>query len=314
MSLDQLTLDILSRFQKDVEEMPENATIVDIRESTRALFLDYAGPLETNCQVKDKHIPSPAGTIPIRLYYPPKSESPKPVVVFFHGGGWSLADVEAYDSFMRDMCVRSDSIMASVEYRLAPEHKYPAGLNDALAVTNWVLENADTVGGDTKRVGVMGDSAGGNLAAVVAQRNLTQGSKRIAAQFLIYPVLDVSNSHEHYPSRMALGNGEYLLSRAGIDAANVRYLDDMNAVHTVDISPAMAKDLQGLPPATILAGDHDPLLDEARIYAERLSQANVVADFKCFEKAIHAFISFGDLAVANEARTYLAEQIQLHLG
>jgi acetyl esterase len=230
-------------------------------------------------------------------------------VVFFHGGGWSLGDVASYDSLVRSLCVCSNTIYVSVDYRLAPEHKYPAGLNDCLAVTEWILANGLEIGGDVSRVAVMGDSAGGNLAAVIAHKINSSGKDQIKALFLLYPVLDNSRPHDYYQSRMTSGNGEYLLSRDGIDAALDWYLSLEDDRSDPAISPALQDDLSSMPPTVIVVGGYDPLLDEAKKYHDKLKSFNSVSIMKTYDTTIHAFLSFGILDVAQKGRKYIAEQV-----
>jgi len=311
MPVDTQTAALLAKLKLHDAAPGQDITIAQMRAGANALFLGFAGQSEPACVVEDRTIPGPAGPVPLRIYWPEhKSRAPLPIIVFFHGGGWSLGDVASYDSFVRSLCALGPAIMISVDYRLAPEHKYPAGLEDCAAAANWALAHAEELGGAPGNVAVMGDSAGGNLATVIAHRIGAAGRRRLAAQFLLYPVLDVSRPHAHYPSRMAFGDGDYLLSRAGIDAATDWYLDDPACTVQPDISPLRETDLSLLPPTVLMVGGYDPLLDETRAYHRRLEAAGVETRFTCFKSTIHAFLSFGVLDVAQAGRRALADTIR----
>jgi acetyl esterase len=310
LSLDSQTAELLR--QLGLQPDPPQITMMEVgvqaaRESSRAVFHAYAGEGSPGCHAEDVQVPGTELPIPARLYRP-ASEAwpPSSMVVFLHGGGWSMGDLDCYDCFMRDLCVRSGTSILSVEYRLAPEHKYPAQLDDGLAAVRWAAARVR----DPARIAVMGDSAGGNLAAVVARRLHIEGRIRLAGQLLLYPMLDVSQPHAAFPSRMRYGDGEYLLTRESIDTAATWYLDGIGRRDDPDVSPLLVEDLSMLPETVIVIGGHDPLLDEARQYAERLRAAGVATDFKCFATTIHAFLSFGVLDVAREGRAYLAGEIK----
>lgn len=314
MSLDSQTADLLR--QLGLQPDPPQVGMMEIgvhaaREGSRAVFHAYAGDVPAACHAENVRLPGTELPVPARLYRPAADAwPPSSMVVFLHGGGWSMGDLECYDFFMRDLCVRSGASILSVEYRLAPEHKYPAALDDGLAAVRWATNLTKAHAGDAARVAVMGDSAGGNLAAVIARRLHTEGRIRLAGQLLLYPMLDVSQPHSAYPSRMRYGDGEYLLTRESIDTAATWYLDGIGRRDDPDVSPLLVEDLSMLPPTVIVIGGHDPLLDEARLYAERLLAAGVATRFKCFATTIHAFLSFGVLEVAREGRAYLAGEIK----
>lgn len=311
MGLDAQTAELLR--QLGLQPDPPQIGMMEVgvhaaREGARAIWHAYAGEPPVGCYSEDLRIPCAGHLVPARLYRAAESDQVPPMVVFFHGGGWAMGDLDCYDSFMRDLCVRSGACFLSVDYRLAPEHKYPAGLEDGLAAVRWAAQRQQT--GDVSAVAVMGDSAGGNLATVIARHVHSDGSVRLAAQILLYPVLDVMSPHSRYPSRMRFGDGHYLLTRESIDTTTTWYLDGTGQRSDPDVSPLLAEDLSGLPPTVIVIGGHDPLLDEGRSYAQRLAAAGVPVEFKCFESTIHAFLSFGVLAVAQDGRAYIAGQIK----
>lgn len=318
MALDQDTAALLRRLEelgggaeRDMAALEPAAA----RAASQHIWEAFAGDEISPCHVEPLLLPGPAAPIPARLYRPPASarQGPlQPLVVFLHGGGWALGDLDGYEPLVKSLCAGSGAVFLSVDYRLAPEHKFPAGLEDALGAVTWAIDHAAAMGCDPARLGVMGDSAGGNLATVIARR-LAGNAKRPAAQFLIYPVLDVASPHEQYPSRMRNGDGSLLLARRDIDATTAWYLDGGTDPRDPAISPLLAPDLSSLPPTVILTAGFDPLLDEAKRYAERLHAAGVTTEFRCFGTTIHAFLSFGVLPVAREARAWLAERVARYL-
>lgn len=280
-----------------------------MRAAAARIFKEFAGPIEAACATQDMRIPGPGGDIPLRLYRPPAvAQGSAPTVVFLHGGGWSVGDIDSYDGLMHALCAQSGATFVSVEYRLAPEHKFPAGLEDALAAVKWAASEIGALGGDPARLAVMGDSAGGNLAAVVAML-LRGGDVRIAAQILLYPMLDISTPHTAYKSRMQFGSGDFFLSRENIDAAAAWYLDDTHQPQDPRISPLCADDFHGLPPTILFAAGCDPLCDEARRFVDRLNRDGTAVTFECFPGVIHAFLSFGVLDISQRGRRLLAERI-----
>ncbi len=311
MALDEQTTALLAQLNSQAAKPGQDISILEARLGAVALFTAFAGNEIHACITQDRMVEGPSGDVCVRCYWPEgKQDTPYPIIVFFHGGGWSMGDVASYDSFVRSICALSRSILISVDYRLAPEHRFPTGLEDAYAVMEWALSHGAEIKGDVTKVAVMGDSSGGNLAAVIAHRIQARAGPRLAAQFLLYPVLDVSAPHSQYPSRMAFGNGEYLLSRDGIDSATNWYLGEGAEISESEISPMREKNLHILPPTVIMVGGYDPLLDEAKSYQVRLQAAGVPTSFKCFESAIHAFLSFGVLDIALEGRQYLAQKIK----
>ncbi len=312
MTIDPQTDAILHQINQFAADPETEATIAAARAGADALFTGYAGPPPGDCTGQDRQIPGPDGPIPARIYRPDgaKPSSALPLVIFFHGGGWSLGNVAAYDGLVSSLAVLSGALFISVDYRLAPEHKYPAGLNDCRAVTEWAASHGAEIGADPTRIALMGDSAGGTLAAVVAHQINHGRPRRIKAQFLLYPVMDISRPHDHYPSRITSGNGEYLLSRDGIDTAVDWYLKAEDDPADPTLSPIRQSDLSPMPPTVIVVGGYDPLLDEARVYHDMLQKAGIPSVVKCFDSAIHAFLSFGVLDVAQDGRRYIADQIR----
>jgi acetyl esterase len=239
----------------------------------------------------------PAGPIPMRLYTPSGVIAPAPAVVFFHGGGWVLGDLETHDGLCRALAVGAACRVVSVDYRLAPEHPFPAAVDDAVAAFRWVALRAGDLGIDAARIAVAGDSAGGNLAAVVARK--TRGDdRRPMLQALIYPGLDATRAQ---PSHREVARG-YYLTESLIDWFLDRYLGATDRAHP-DISVLLAEDREGLPPALIYTAGFDPLRDEGRAYAERLSEAGVDARHTEFPSLIHGFVLMRGILPATQRAT-----------
>ena len=248
---------------------------------------------------QDRVIPGPAGEIPIRIYRP-ESDSPMPVLVYFHGGGWVIGDIGTHDTTCQQLAVRIPAVVVSVDYRLAPEHPYPAAVEDCLAATRWARDHAGEFGGDGHRVAVGGDSAGGNLAAVVCLRARDEGDPPLAFQLLVYPATDMTCS---FPSHEENGDG-YLLTAPAIRWFLGHYIPEDRRKEP-DASPFHAESLHGLPPALVITAEYDPLRDEGEAYAARLREAGVPATSSRYDGMIHAF--FGMDAALPQAGDALDE-------
>lgn len=291
---------------------PGGDAITAARAASSDVFRAFAGSSERGeeCVLEDIMMEVGQHGIPARVYRRNDQEgTASPCVVFFHGGGWAYGALDDYDGLLRALAALSGAVIISVAYRLAPEHPFPAGLEDAIAATRYVASNARTLGVDPQRLAVMGDSAGGNLAAVAAQIGRTRGLK-LAAQFLLYPMLDISRSHTDYPSRLSFGNGDFFLTRDAIDASRDFYLTNPSLKDDSRVSPLNERNLEGLPPAFILTPGCDPLRDEAVSYAQRLKAAGVDTHYYCPPGAIHGFLSFGVLDSAQRARRDLAGEMR----
>jgi acetyl esterase len=260
--------------------------------------------------VRPVAIPGPAGEIPARLYRPPVS-TPPPLVVWYHGGGWVVGDLDTHDGACRFLCGATGAAVLSVDYRLAPEHRFPAAVVDALAAFRWASANAASLGADPARVAVAGDSAGGNLAAVVSRLAVREGGPRPVAQMLVYPVTDVSTKH---PSYRFFSEG-FLLSEADMDWFKGHYLPSTEAARDPRVSPLLADDLEGLPPAVVLTAGFDPLRDEGEAYARRLERAGVRVHLRRAEGQIHGFFSLATmLPTARVAASWGTARLAEELG
>lgn len=256
------------------------------------LELDHSAPIVDyqgiDVRWTDRTLPGPAGRIRVRSYEPRGWRARRPVLVFFHGGGWAVGSIKSHEGVCRALATKADAIVVSVAYRLAPEHKFPAAVEDAVAATRWVLAEAASLGGDPSRVAVGGDSAGGNLAAVVAQE--TRGDAvRPVFQLLVYPATELTRQHRSH----TLFREGFMLTKRGIDAYLAAYLNHEPEQFDPRASPLFTSDLRGLPPALVLTAGFDPLRDEGRAYAQKMRAAGVDVTDRCVEETIHGFFSFG---------------------
>ncbi len=239
-------------------------------------------------KIENRVVPGPGGEIPIRLYTP-KGIGPLPILVYIHGGGWVMGSLDTHDDICRSLCNRSGSMVVSVGYRLAPEHKYPAAVEDCYAVLKWVAEKAAAISGDAKRIAISGDSSGGNIAAAVALRSRDQNGPKLALQVLIYPVANYGFDTASY-HRNAAG---YDLTRDAMIWFWTRYLPSPEYGDEPCASPLRAKDLTGLPPALVLTAQYDPLCDDGEAYAARLHSAGVPVRVTRYLDMNHGFFNWG---------------------
>lgn len=234
-------------------------------------------------------IPSDYGPIPARFYRAAKDKRPCPLLVFFHGGGFMLGTLALYDTACRRLAVQGHCAVLSVDYRLAPETQFPGAVLDSYTATRWASEHAELLNIDPAKIAVGGDSAGGNLAAVVAQMALDSREFQIALQLLIYPMTDQSREYPSY-ERNAKG---YMLTTAALHWFMDNYIPDHEDRKDPMASPMLRPSLQGLPPALVIAAQYDPLVDENEAYARRLTEAGVPTDYVCFPGMIHPFFTLG---------------------
>jgi acetyl esterase len=239
--------------------------------------------------VENRTVPGPSDPIPVRVYTP-EGEGPFPILMFFHGGGFVLCSLDSHDALARALCNGAEAVVISVDYRLAPEAKFPAGPEDCYAATCWAAENAGEVGGDAARIAVAGDSAGGNLSAVVSLMAQERGGPSIVHQLLIYPVTSSSADTNSYRD-----NAEgYFLTKGMMDWFWGHYLENEADGSNPLASPLLAESLVGQPPATVITAEFDPLRDEGLAYARRLDEAGVSTVVKNYEGVVHGFVSMFD--------------------
>jgi acetyl esterase len=276
--IDEVLAGMLMAPGPPAHEIPIEQARVNHRMETAALC--GAGP--PVAEVRDLALPGAGGDIPVRVYRP-EGEGPLPIVVWLHGGGWALGSIETYDAPVRALAVAAGAVVVSVEYRLAPEHRFPAAVEDSVAAVRWAAERAATLGGDGTRVAVAGDSAGGNLAAVVARR--LRGELDLRLQVLIYPVTD---GGVNTASFREFGD-RYGLTAAGMRRFWELYLDGADSGHP-DASPLRDPDLSGVAPAFVLTAEHDVLRDEGEAYAAALQAAGVPVTLERWPGTIHGFV------------------------
>ena len=308
MSLDPVIAALLeaSKDQPPVEALP----VAEARAAMEA----QVGPLKALApevaEVADRAIDGPGGALRLR-FYRPAGAGPHPVVVYIHGGGWVLCSLETHDNVCRHLCVGAEAIVVSVDYRLAPEHRFPAAIDDSFAAVQWVARHAASFGGDPARIVVAGDSAGGNLAAAVALRARDEGGPRPAGQLLVYPVTD-------YPSDAMASydeNGEgYGLTRESMEHYWSQYLGDAPA-DAPYAAPLRAADLAGLPPAFVITAEYDVLRDEGEAYAGALQAAGVPVEVTRYAGVNHGFFSLagmieGGTAAMRDACDWLSARFE----
>ncbi|EWM13764.1 lipase [Kutzneria sp. 744] len=232
--------------------------------------------------------------VPVRVYKPVLGAVDLPVVVFLHGGGWCTGSVVTHDDLCRRISRSAQAVVVSVEYRMAPEHPFPAAVDDSFAVLRWVGSHAREIGGDPSRIAVAGDSAGGNLAAVLTQLARDNGGPELRFQLLLYPAV---GGVGEFPSR-AENTDAPVLSTADIEAFLRHYAGSITGEPPVTLAPALAADLSGLPPAFIATVWHDPLRDEAEAYGRLLAAAGVPVETVRFDHLVHSFASYAPLIPA----------------
>ena len=273
----------------------DGPAVFDSRDPTEARRLYAAGtavlapPTPDLRSIEDRTVCGADTGVPIRVYTPDVNSGELPVLVFLHGGGWVFGDLDTHDAMCRLLAHQAECLIVSVDYRLAPEHKFPAGLEDCLTALDWAAANAASIGGDPARLAIGGDSAGGNLAAAACQVVRDRGGPDITFQLLVYPAVDFTAD---MTSPRSNGAG-YGLSDAAIAWMRDCYLNDPFDATDPRASPAMAKDLSGLPPALIQTAEFDPLHDEGKAYADALRLAGNTAIHINYPGMIHGFMRMG---------------------
>jgi acetyl esterase len=267
-------------------------------EEARAAMLALAGAngeIEPIARLEDRTLPGPRGDIPVRIYTP-DGKPPFPILVYFHGGGWVVGGIATHDNLCRQLANGAGAVVVSVDYRLAPEHPFPAAPEDCYAAARWIAQNAHTLGGDPGRIAVGGDSAGGNLAAVVSLMARDRGGPPLVHQLLIYPVVDAPCDNVSYRDNAK----DYLLTAEMMDWFWNHYVGTGTADRHLLACPLRAASLRGLPPALVFTAEFDPLRDEGEAYAARLREEGVPVRLERYDGMIHGF--FGMTALLEQAR------------
>jgi acetyl esterase len=293
------------------EQTPE-----EMRAGIRGGHLQLAPTAPEIESAVDRSIGPRGAEFGIRIYTPHAIEAGKalPLLLQFHGGGFVGGDLDTHDAASRYYAVHADAVVIAVDYRRPPEHKFPAAVDDAYAALEWAAAHAEEIRGDRARIAVTGDSAGGNLSAVVCQLAKARGGPKIAFQALVYPQVDLDVTVDT-PSRVQFGTGDYFLSRRDFEFLRSLYLTDVEAqVQDPRASPLKQRDLSGLPPALVVTAGYDPLLDEGKAYADRLSAAGVPVEYRCFAETIHGFTAFAAAIPAGlEGLAFIATRLRAAL-
>jgi len=286
-----------------VDLFREGRSIAEVREFSRKGTAMLKAKPTALPEVRDIGIPGPAGNIRARVYVP-EGQAPFPVIIYYHGGGWVMGDLDSHDNICRDLAARVPAIVLSVDYRMAPEHVFPAAVEDAFAAFRWVTRNATSIKGDHTRIAVAGDSAGANLAAVVSRLARDKGMK-LSAQVLIYPAVNLADfsteSFRHF------GDG-YHLTRRYMEKFRELYMPEKKHWSDPRVSPLLHGGFEGLPPAMVLTAQFDVLRDEGEAYAKALEKAGVPVTAKRYPGMIHGFLGMDRLVpMAKTARADCAE-------
>ena len=297
MPLDPVIASVLELMAASGAKAMASGTPEQAREGFRGLTVGTRDPatLAQVGEIDDRTFDGPAGPVPVRVYRP-ASEGPHPTIAFFHGGGYVIGDLDTHDDHARLLCRDVNAVVVSVDYRLAPEHPFPAGLEDCVAAHRWVVEHVADLGGDVTRLAVAGDSAGGNLSAATAVAARDAGLP-LAAQLLIYPGVDFVESEDH-PSRAENAQGYFLT------AEDMRWFGDhyLQGHDTADPRASVLRaDLAGVAPAVVGTAEYDPLRDEGEAYAAALDKAGVRVLQHRYAGLIHGFFGLGPLSPASAA-------------
>lgn len=297
--LDDDAAALLARMGADFADAPADPTVAERRLALLTMARAYGPEAAPVSSTHDRVIQAPGRPIRLRIYKPVANGRRPPVILHIHGGGWVLGDPDAYERVCRAYCAAAGAVVVDVDYRRAPEDKYPAALKDCEAALDWIHAHARDLGVDPARIVVTGDSAGGNLAAALCQRTRVP----VALQVLVYPVMSASPTAA-FGSRAELGDGSFFLREFDIRRAETEYLARPEDGDQVGASPLLASPgvLAGVAPALIITAGLDPLVDEGAAYAELLRQAGVPVDYACYDGTIHGFVLFaGALAKGRAA-------------
>ncbi len=298
--LDQETRALLGVMDSLGAPPMETMSVEDARQALRALFESFGGRPEEVVRVDDIEIPGPGGAIPARLYYPAGDE-PRPGFVHLHGGGWAVGDLDCYEADQRKIANSTGAVVVAVDYRLAPEHKFPAGFDDCYAAAVWVERNAARLGIDPRRIVIGGDSADANLSAAVALKARDQGAPALALQVLIYGTYDIQSTGTASYEEFAEG---HFLTKSMAEWFQELYIRGPEDRGSPYASPLLATDLRGVAPALFLTAECDVLRDEGDAYARRLREAGTPVTAKRFSGTIHGFASLAKMLPVHAERAF----------
>lgn len=309
MALDKATTAFLAQMAESGAKPISEMTLAEAR-SVGLTLAELSGPGPEVGRAQDSVIAaSDGGSIPVRILGP--AGVPRGVIVYYHGGGWVMGSIDENDTLARVLVQRTGCTVVLVGYRLAPEHPYPTAADDAYTALKWVADNlADVAGADVPII-VAGDSAGGNLAAVVTHRARDAGTPTISMQVLVYPVTDYDMDNESYsdPANQLIANRDSMIWFWD------HYVPDVASRRNPDASPMRASDLTGLPPAVVLTAEHDVLRDEGEAYADRLRQSGVPVQHRRFEGQMHIFFTLVNVLPGSAAGIdYVVDAVDQHLA
>jgi acetyl esterase len=269
-------------------------------EQARSAMILPQGEVESVGKVEERVIPGPESDIPVRVYYPKEEQDVYPALVYYHGGGWVVGNLDSHDNVCRALTNLANCVTISVDYRLAPEHKFPAAVVDSYVAVQYVYDHAESFQVDRNKIAVGGDSAGGNLAAVISNMAKDKGTPSICYQLLLYPSTNVGGE----PTVSMKENAEgYFLTKGMMEWFRDCYLNTEEDKKNPLLSPLLNEDLIGLPPALVVTAEYDPLRDEGEAYAKKLADAGVEVESIRYDGAIHGFISMA--AVIEQGKSAL---------
>lgn len=310
MPFDPQVQAIHDRLERDQPRRLYTMSIEDARAADVASAVASAGLTEPVADVTDRNFPGPAGQLPVRVYRP-DGEGPWPVLVYFYSGGWSLGTLDTCDGVCRGLTNAARCVTVAVSYRLAPEHKFPAAVEDCYAGTAWVAAQAADLGIDAGRMAVGGDSSGGNLTAAVTLLARDRGGPEFVHQLLVYPNTD----HQAGTDSMRDMTDQHFFNPAAVEWYWGLYLASPEDGANPLASPLRAADLSGLPPATVITAEYDPLRDEGEHYAARLAEAGVPVELTRYDGMPHAFFTMiGELDTARNAVAAAAARLRGAFG
>lgn len=301
----QAVLDLLKAAPRPLKDLPP----AEARAAYDSFILPRNFDPTPVGEIEDRMIPGPGGGMRIRIYRPDIPETPLPVFLFIHGGGFVIGSIESRDPQCRLICRDARCIVVSVDYRMAPEHPFPAAPEDCWATFKWIAANASELGGDPTRMAVGGESAGGNLAAGLALRARDAGGPALCAQILVYPLTDFFFEQD-LPSYQLL-DADYFLTRDQMAWYQDCYAPGLTETSDIALSPCKAENLSGLPPAQIITAEFDPLRDDGKRYGERMAAAGVPVEYTCMKGMIHGYWHYGKLIdAATDALTMNIEALK----
>ncbi|RMF12320.1 MAG: alpha/beta hydrolase [Alphaproteobacteria bacterium] len=303
---------LLDRLASQQAPTMDEVPIEQSRKALKALMMELDRPAVSGVTSREDTIQGPNGPVPVTIHTPAGASGPLPVAVYLHGGGWARGDREMYDQMCRHFARAADCVVMNVEYRLAPEHRFPQGLEDSYAAVGWAHRHAGEIGGDPDRIAVLGDSAGANFAAAIALLARDEGIA-IRLQGLIYPGVDLRRS-DAYPSRRKYDDIYYFLDLQRLHWYIDHYLARPEDALDFRASPILAPSHENVAPAFVLTAELDPLYDEGAAYGDTLKKAGVAVDYRCYPGTVHGFLSFSKAIPAGlEAQDWVAARLRAAL-